>query len=186
VPYRDRSPLDDRSTERLNPAIAGRPDLMGGRTSLTVYDGMVGLSENVFINVKKRSHSITAELMVPDKGVEGVILAQAGRFGGWSLYVKDGKPTYTYNYLDQKRTSITSSGTPAPGKATVVFDFAYEGLRRSRRLTAAAMPPTASPSVVLVVVPVVTAPRSAVPPGHDNAARQREHDHCERSNSPGP
>ena len=120
-------PLDDRSVERLNPAIAGRPDLMGGRNSLTVYDGMVGMTENVFINVKNRSHSISAEVVVPDKGVEGVILAQAGRFGGWSLYVKDGKPTYTYNFLDQKRTSITSSEKLAPGKATVVFDFAYEG-----------------------------------------------------------
>jgi len=120
-------PIDDRSVERLNPAIAGRPDLMGGRTSLTVYDGMVGMTENVFINVKNRSHSISAEVVVPDKGVEGVILAQAGRFGGWSLHVKDGKPTYTYNFLDQKRTSITSSEKLAPGKATVVFDFAYEG-----------------------------------------------------------
>jgi arylsulfatase len=120
-------PLDDRSIERMNPAIAGRPDLMDGRTSLTVYHGMVGMTENVFINVKNRSHSISTEVVVPDKGVEGVILAQAGRFGGWSLYVKDGKPTYTYNFLDQKRTSITSSEKLAPGKATVVFDFAYEG-----------------------------------------------------------
>jgi arylsulfatase len=120
-------PIDDRSTERLNPAIAGRPDLMGGRTSLTVYDGMVGMSENVFINVKNRSHSITADVVVPDKGAEGVILAQAGRFGGWSLYVKDGKPTYTYNYLDQKRTSIVAGEALAPGKATIVFDFDYEG-----------------------------------------------------------
>ncbi len=120
-------PLDDRSTERLNPAIAGRPDLMSGRTSLSVYDGMLGMSENVFINVKNRSHTVTAEVQVPEQGAEGVILAQAGRFGGWSLYVKDGKPTYTYNYLDQKRTSITSAEKLAPGKATVVFDFAYEG-----------------------------------------------------------
>jgi hypothetical protein len=70
----------------LNAAIAGRHDLMGGRTSLTVYDGMVGMSENVLINVKNRSHTITAELEVPEQGAEGVILAQAGRFGGWSLY----------------------------------------------------------------------------------------------------
>ena len=120
-------PIDDRSTERLNPAIAGRPDLMGGRTSLTVYEGMVGMSENVFINVKNRSHTITADVVVPEKGVEGVVLAQAGRFGGWALYVKDGKPTYTYNYLDQKRTNIVSTEILAPGKATIVFDFVYEG-----------------------------------------------------------
>jgi hypothetical protein len=107
-------PLDDRLTERLNPAIAGRPDLMGGRTSLTVYEGMVGHSENVFINIKNRSHSITAEVEVPEQGAEGVVLAQAGRFGGWSQYVKDGKPTY--NYLYQKRTHIVVDEKLAPGR----------------------------------------------------------------------
>ena len=70
-------PIDDRSIERLNAALAGRPDLMAGRTSLTVYEGMTGLSENVFINVKNRSHTITAEVEVPDKDANGVILCQA-------------------------------------------------------------------------------------------------------------
>lgn len=120
-------PIDDRSTERLNPAIAGRPDLMGDRTSLTVYPGMVGMSENVFINVKNRSHSITADIEVPENGAEGVLLAQAGRFGGWSLYIKDGRPTYTYNYLNQKRFNVVATEKLSPGKATVVFDFAYAG-----------------------------------------------------------
>src|SRR5205807_6126219 len=60
-------PLDDRTLERLNPALVGRPDLMAGRTSLTVYDGMTGMSENAFINVKNRSHAITAEVDVGNK-----------------------------------------------------------------------------------------------------------------------
>ncbi len=85
-------PIDDRSVERVNPALAGRPDLMAGRTSLTVYEGMAGMSENVFINTKNRSHTITADVVIPKGGAKGVILAQAGRFGGWSLYLKDGKP----------------------------------------------------------------------------------------------
>ncbi|WP_347336318.1 hypothetical protein [Bradyrhizobium viridifuturi] len=84
-------PLDDRTLERLNPALVGRPDLMAGRTSLTVHEGMTGMSENVFINIKNRSHTITAEVDIPKQGADGVILAQAGRFGGWSLYIKDGK-----------------------------------------------------------------------------------------------
>ena len=92
-------PIDDRTFERLNAALVGRPDLMAGRTSLTVYEGMIGMSENVFINMKNRSHTITAEVQIPKGGAKGVILAQAGRFGGWSLYLKDGKPTYTYNFL---------------------------------------------------------------------------------------
>ncbi|MFN0199196.1 MAG: sulfatase-like hydrolase/transferase, partial [Planctomycetaceae bacterium] len=75
-------PIDDRRVERFNPSLAGRPDLMGGRKSLTVYDGMTGMSENAFINVKGVSHTITAEIEVKDESAGGVIIAQAGYFGG--------------------------------------------------------------------------------------------------------
>jgi arylsulfatase A-like enzyme len=120
-------PIDDRSIERLNPALAGRPDLMGGRTSLTVFEGMTGMSENVFINTKNRSHTITAEVTIPKGGAKGVILAQAGRFGGWSLYMKDGKPTYTYNFLGLKRFTIAAKNPLPAGKATIRYEFAYDG-----------------------------------------------------------
>ncbi len=122
-------PIDDRGVERVNAAMAGRPDLMAGRTSLTLYEGMTGLSENVFINIKNRSHTIIAELEIPDKGADGVILCQAGRFGGWSLYVKDGKPTYTYNWLGLQRYTVAGTQTVAAGKATIRFEFAYDGGR---------------------------------------------------------
>ena len=89
-------PIDDRSYERFNAAIAGRPDLMTGRTSLTLGEGMTGIMENVFMNVKNTSKNITAELELGGKD-HGVILTQGGRFGGWALYMVDGKPTYTYN-----------------------------------------------------------------------------------------
>jgi len=69
---------------------------MADRTSLTLYEGMKGLSENVFINVKNTSLSITADVNVPAGAAKGVIFAQGGRFGGWSLYLKDGKLIYTY------------------------------------------------------------------------------------------
>ncbi len=120
-------PLDDRSIERLNAALAGRPDLMAGRTSLTVYPGMTGMSENAFINVKNRSHTITAEVEIPEGGADGVILCQAGRFGGWSLYLKDGKPSYTYNFLGLDRTTITAAEPLPAGKATIRFVFDYDG-----------------------------------------------------------
>jgi arylsulfatase len=120
-------PIDDRTLERLNAALVGRPDLMAGRTSLTVYDGMVGMSENVFINTKNRSHSITAEVTIPEGGANGVILSQAGRFGGWSLYLKDGKPTYTYNYLGLQRFTIPATKALPAGKATIRYEFAYDG-----------------------------------------------------------
>ena len=120
-------PMDDRVFERLDAASVGRPDLMSGRTSMTLADGMTGMMESVFINVKNRSKTITAEVDVPQGGGTGTILAQGGRFGGWSLYVKDGVPAYDYNFLGLQHTSIVSGKPLAPGKATVRFDFAYDG-----------------------------------------------------------
>jgi len=120
-------PIDDRGAERVNAVLAGRPDLMGGRTTLTVYEGMTGMSENVFISTKNRSHSITADVQIPEGGANGVILAQAGRFGGWSLYLKEGKPTYTYNFLGLKSYRVASSKPLPAGKATIRYEFEYDG-----------------------------------------------------------
>jgi arylsulfatase A-like enzyme len=120
-------PIDDRTVERVNPAIAGRPDLMGDRMSLTLYDGMNGMLENTFINVKNRSKTITAEIEIPSGGANGVILAQGGRFGGWSLYMKDGKPAYTYNFLGLERYTVAATNPIPAGSATVKLDFIYDG-----------------------------------------------------------
>ncbi len=120
-------PIDDRVFERLNPAAVGRPDLMAGRTSLTLAEGMTGMMEGVFLNVKNKSKTVTAEIEVPQGGGNGTIIAQGGRFGGWSLYVKNGVPAYDYNFLGLQRTSVAASKPLAPGKATVRFDFAYDG-----------------------------------------------------------
>jgi arylsulfatase len=120
-------PIDDRRLERFNAATAGRPDLMAGRTTLTVYEGMIGMSENAFINTKNRSHSITAEVEIPQGGANGVILAQGGRFGGWSLYLKDNKPTYTYNFLGLQGFTIAGPQPLAAGKATIRYEFVSDG-----------------------------------------------------------
>ncbi len=120
-------PIDDRSFERANPETAGRPDLMAGRKSLTVYEGMFAIPENAFINIKNASFAISADVVVPDQPANGVLVAQGGRFGGWSLYVKDGKPTYHYNFLGLKRFTVVSEKPLAPGKAKIVLDFAYDG-----------------------------------------------------------
>jgi len=120
-------PIDDRSIERFDPIQAGRPDLMGDRTSLTLYEGMDGMMENVFLNIKNRSKTITAEVVIPDGGATGVILAQGGRFGGWALYMKDGKPAYTYNWLGLKFNTVIAPEALPAGKATITFDFAYDG-----------------------------------------------------------
>jgi arylsulfatase len=85
---------------------------------------MLGMSENAFINVKNRSHTITAEV---ENGTNGAILAQAGRFGGWSLYVKDGKPMYTYNFLGLQEYTVAATEALPAGKATIRFEFVYDG-----------------------------------------------------------
>jgi arylsulfatase len=120
-------PIDDRVFERLDAKLVGRPDLMGGRTSLTLAEGMTGMMESVFINVKNRAKTITAEVDVPQGGANGTILAQGGRFGGWSLYVKNSVPAYDYNFLGLQRSSIAAAKPLAPGKSTIRFEFAYDG-----------------------------------------------------------
>jgi arylsulfatase len=120
-------PIDDRTIERVNPALAGRPDLLGGRTSLTLYEGMEGMMENTFINVKNRSKIVTAEIEVPASGVSGALLVQGGRFGGWSLHLREGKPAYEYNWLGLQRFVVESPTALPAGKATVMLDFAYDG-----------------------------------------------------------
>ena len=120
-------PIDDRTIERTNAALAGRPDLLGDRKSLTLYEGMEGMMENTFINIKNRSFSVTAELNIPKKGAKGVILAQGGRFGGWAVYLKNGVPGFTYNFLGLDQYVISAKKKLPAGKSTVKFDFAYDG-----------------------------------------------------------
>ena len=120
-------PIDDRLLERLVASMAGRPDLMGDRTSLTLSEGMGGMSENVFLNLKNRSCSITADVEIPEGGANGVVIAQAGRFGGWSLYLKDGKPTYCYNFLGLQEYKVAAPTALAAGKATIRMNFDYDG-----------------------------------------------------------
>jgi arylsulfatase A-like enzyme len=120
-------PIDDRFIERFNSKLAGRPDLMGDRMSLTLHPGMKAMLEDSFINVKNRSVSITADLEVPEGGANGAILAQGGRFGGWSLHMKGGRLAYTYNYLGMRRTTVLSKEPIPAGKASVRMEFAYDG-----------------------------------------------------------
>ncbi|MFD2229357.1 arylsulfatase [Alkalimarinus sediminis] len=120
-------PIDDRLLERVNAALVGRPDLMAGRTSITLGEGMTGMTENVFLNIKNKSKTITAEIEVPKDGAHGAIMVQGGRFGGWSLYVENGVPAYTYNFLGLKSTTIAAPKPLKPGKATIRYEFAYDG-----------------------------------------------------------
>ena len=118
-------PIDDRSLERLNPEIAGRPDLMGTRTALTLYDGM-DVTEGAGINTKNKSYTITADIDLTDASANGVIISQGGRFGGWSLYMKDGIAHYQYNYLGLERSNITATKALTAGHHVVKYDFTID------------------------------------------------------------
>jgi hypothetical protein len=119
-------PIDDRRAERFNAAIAGRPDLMGGRTSLTVYPGMFGMAENAFINVKNRSFTITAPVELRNANTNGVIIAQAGAFGGWVLYMNDGKIHHEYNFFGVERTNIAGPAALSAGKHIIKYEFTID------------------------------------------------------------
>jgi len=119
-------PLDDRRVERFDPGLAGRPTLIKGNTQL-LFGGMGRLTENVLVNVKNKSHSVTAEVVVPEGGATGVILAQGGAYGGWSLYAHEGKPAYCYNLFGLQQFK-TYGGTAIPeGTHQVRMEFTYDG-----------------------------------------------------------
>jgi arylsulfatase A-like enzyme len=119
-------PLDDRSSERFNPDLAGRPTLIHGASQL-FFPGMGRLSENSVVSMKNKSFSITSEIDVPDNGANGVIIAQGGRFGGWTVYVKDGHLKFVYNTLGIQEFATTAT-TPIPaGNHQVRMEFAYDG-----------------------------------------------------------
>jgi hypothetical protein len=119
-------PLDDRTGERLVPEMAGRPTLIHGDSQM-FFPGMGRLSENSVVSIKNKSFSVTAEVEVPSGGSEGVIIAQGGRFGGWSLYVVDGRARFTYNVLGiQAFTTEAESAVPS-GTHQLRMEFAYDG-----------------------------------------------------------
>lgn len=119
-------PLDDRTADRLNPDIAGRPTLVHGTTQL-FFPGMGRLSENSVVSIKNKSFSVTAEVTVPSGGASGVLIAQGGRFGGWTLYLHEGVPTFVYNVLGIQQF-LTRADTAVPeGTHQVRMEFAYDG-----------------------------------------------------------
>ena len=119
-------PLDDRTAERVNPEIAGRPQLIRGDTQV-FYPGMTNLSENSVLNVKNKSFSVTAEVVVANGDANGTIIAQGGAIGGWSLYTKQGKAKFAYNLLGIQAFTA-EAGEPVPaGKHQVRAEFAYAG-----------------------------------------------------------
>jgi arylsulfatase A-like enzyme len=119
-------PLDDRRVERFNSDIAGRPVLIRG-TSQLLFTGMGRLSESSVLNIKNKSHAVTAEIEVPETGAEGVIIAQGGAYAGWSLYLKEGKPVYCYNLFGLQRFKIAGDSPIPAGTHQLRMEFDYDG-----------------------------------------------------------
>jgi hypothetical protein len=119
-------PMDDDLAKRINSDTAGRPVLIKGKTQI-LFGGMGHLSENAVLNLKNKSHSVTAEIEVPQSGAEGVIIAQGSNIGGWSLYAKGGKLKYCYNFLGIRHFYAESASAMTAGAHQVRMEFAYAG-----------------------------------------------------------
>jgi arylsulfatase len=123
----DVLPLDGRAVERLNAEAMGRPVLSGDATTFTYYPGQVGLPADAAPRILNKSWTITADLDLPEGGADGMIVTQGGLVGGYGLYLRDGKPTFVYNYLALERPTIAGADPLPAGKSTVEVDFDYHG-----------------------------------------------------------
>jgi arylsulfatase len=121
----DVLPLDDRFAERANPAL--RPSLIEGKTFFTYYPGATRIPESSAANVKNRSHTIVATVDMPKQGGDGVLVAAGGLVGGYSLYVRDRKPVYEYNWFTQSRYRIASPQALPVGEAAIRVEFLSDG-----------------------------------------------------------
>jgi arylsulfatase len=119
-------PLDDRTVARLNPDTAGRPQLVKGDRQL-LFGGMGRLTESSILNLHNKSHAITADVVLPKEGAEGVIVALGGIIGGWSLYAKNGRLKYCYNFYGLKYSYTESTTTLPKGRHQLRMEFEYDG-----------------------------------------------------------
>jgi arylsulfatase len=118
-------PLDNSKVPRLD--VTKRPSLTLGRDTFTYYDGMSRIPEGTAPDFKNKSHSITVDVEIGNGSSDGMLVTQGGRFGGWGLYVLDGKPVYTYNVANLERYQIASPKKLTPGIHTIRYEFAYDG-----------------------------------------------------------
>jgi arylsulfatase A-like enzyme len=119
-------PLDDRRIERFNSDLAGRPVLVKGQTQI-LYGGMGRLSENSVLNLKNKSHAVSAQLVIPEGGGRGVVISQGGAFAGWSLYLHEGKPKYCHNLAGLQRFYVEADTAMPAGEHQLRMEFAYDG-----------------------------------------------------------
>jgi hypothetical protein len=118
-------PLDASASTRF---VAPRPSQAAGRTIFNYSGSAVSIPDGNQPSILNTSYTITADIDVPQGGAEGVIVDEGGRFYGYALYLVKGKPVFTYNLLDLKRTRFEGTESLAPGKHTIEYNFKYDGL----------------------------------------------------------
>ncbi|MBX9621710.1 MAG: arylsulfatase [Alphaproteobacteria bacterium] len=117
-------PLDNSLSERL---LAPRPSVTAGRSEFTYSGTLSGIPHGDAPSILDKSYTITAEVEIPKEGAEGMLVTEGGRFGGYGLYLLNGKPVFLYNLVDIERTRWEGKDALTPGKHTLVFDFKYDG-----------------------------------------------------------
>ena len=120
-------PIDDRQRERFDPRVAGRPDLMNGRTTMTLYPGMTRMNENTVPNVKNTSFTVSARVTLDDTTDSGVLVAQGGRFGGWAFLMREGVPELAYNWVGMEHFGVRADSAVGAGDHTIELAFTYDG-----------------------------------------------------------
>jgi arylsulfatase len=164
-------PLDDDLAKKMNPDLAGRPELIKGKTQI-LFSGMGRLSENCVLNIKNKSHSVTAEILVPPQGAEGVIIAQGANIGGWSLYANKGKLKYCYNLGGVQRFYVESADRiPAgPHQVRMEFEYAGGGLAKGGKVTLYLDGEEAGKGEVAMTLPMVFSADDGCDVGEDSGA----------------
>jgi arylsulfatase len=179
-------PLDDRRIERFNSDLAGRPVLVTGQSQM-LYGGMGRLTEASVLNIKNKSHAVTAEVEVPESGAEGVIIAQGGAFAGWSLYTVNGTVRYCYNLLGLQRFTIEVDRPIPAGTHQVRMEFSYDGggLRKAARCGCSSTGTGVGKGRVEATISVVFSADETADIGRDTASPVSDDYHGESSSFTG-
>lgn len=108
-----------------------RPSPAAGKTTFTYRSGVTRIPSGSAPNLAARSHRITAEVEIPENGATGVLIAQGGRHGGFTLYLKDGRVVYENNFFGKRRDVLVSSVALPKGKTRIDFEFVADAKKPS-------------------------------------------------------
>jgi hypothetical protein len=120
-------PLDNRALSEL---VLERPSAIPARSRYVYHPDAAAVPEVAAVNVRNRTHRVTAEVDIPPGGAEGVLVSQGSLLGGWSLYLKDGRLHWVHSFSRLEEHRVTSRAPVAPGARTLGFTFTRTGEHR--------------------------------------------------------